>query len=398
MPNHSAPDLHPSAPLSAFAAALTAVLVGFGGTVALIVQAEQQVGGTPGQITSAVSALCLGIGLGSIFLSLWRRIPIVLAWSTPGAALIGTNTLAISFPVAVGAFMAAAVFMIILGLIPALGKLASRIPTSVASAMLAGVLLPFCMGLFRTFQLDVLLAGVLLITFVVARQRFPASALLIVLVVAVGVVLGRGDATLGSGSAFGRLYPVAPVLDWKVIISLGVPLFLVTLVSQNLPGFVVLRSSGYIPPTQPILLSTGIASLLMAPFGAHSINLGAITAAICTGEDAHPDRARRYVVGLIYGVGYLLLALFSASFVGLFTAMPAGTVAAITGVALIGPLTNALGSMLSVTEEREAAVLTFAATASGVTLFGIGSAFWGLVVGFLSIGVRRVLVRGAAGA
>lgn len=395
MPNHAASDRQPLAPLSAFSAALIAVLVGFGGTVVLIVQAQQQVGGTPEQITSAVSALCLGIGLGSIILSLWRRIPIVLAWSTPGAALIGTNTLAISYPVAVCAFMAAAVFMILLGMIPALGKLAGRIPASVAGAMLAGVLLPFCMGLFRTFQSDALLAGVLLITFVLARQRFPASALLIVLMVAVGVVLGRGDATLGTGSAFGGLHPVVPVLDWKVIISLGVPLFLVTLVSQNLPGFVVLRSSGYVPPTQTILLSTGVASLLMAPFGAHSVNLGAITAAICTGEDAHPDSTRRFVVGLIYGAGYLLLALFSASLVGLFTAMPTGTVAAITGVALIGPLTNALGSMLSIAEEREAAVLTFAATASGLTLFGIGSAFWGLAVGFLAIGVRRSLARRA---
>ncbi|MHA3772295.1 benzoate/H(+) symporter BenE family transporter [Verrucomicrobiota bacterium sgz303538] len=387
----------PLLPLSALSSGLIAVLIGFGGTVALIVQAEQQVGGSPEQIVSAVTALCLGIGIGSGILSLWRRMPIVLAWSTPGAALIATNTLSISYPVAVSVFMAAAVLMMFLGLIPALGKMAGRIPTSVAAAMLAGVLLPFCMGLFRTFQSDALLAGVLLIIFILARQRFPASALLIVLVAAIGVVVARGEVTLGTGPFFGTLHPVAPVLDWKAIISLGVPLFLVTLVSQNLPGFVVLRSSGYVPPTQLILLSTGIASLLTAPLGAHSVNLGAITAAICTGEDAHPDSSRRYVVGLVYAVGYLLLSVFSASLVGLFTKMPPGTVAAIAGVALIGPLTNALGAMLSVPEQRESAVLTFAATASGITLFGIGSAFWGLLVGFLVMAVRRFFARAAIG-
>lgn len=380
-------------PLSAVAAGLIATLVGFGGTVALIVQANAQVGASPGEITSAVSALCLGIGLGTGILSVWQRMPIMLAWSTPGAALIATNPLSITYPVAVGAFMAAALCMLFLGAIPALGRLAERIPASVAAAMLAGVLLPFCMGLFRTFQSDVVLAGVLLMTFMLARQRFPASALLIVMIAAVGVVVGRGEVAFGAGSLFGRLHPVAPVLDWKVIVSLGVPLFLVTLVSQNLPGFVVLRTSGYVPPTQRILVTTGLASLLLAPFGAHSINLGAITAAICTGEDAHPDRSRRYVTGLVYGAAYLLLAAFSASLVGLFTAMPSGTVAAIAGVALIAPLTNALGAMLSIPSERESAVLTFAATASGLTLFGIGSAFWGLTVGFLAIGIRRLFTR-----
>ncbi len=383
-------------PLSAPSAALIATLIGFGSTVALIVQAGRQVGASPEQITSIVTALCIGIGIGTVMLSGWRRMPIMLAWSTPGAALIATNTLSISFPVAVGVFVASAVLMILLGLIPALGKLAARIPTSIASAMLAGVLLPFCLGLFRTFHSDALLAGVLLITFVLARQRFPASALLIVLVAAVAIVVGRGEAAIGGSAVFGKLQPVMPLADWKAIVSLGVPLFLVTLVSQNLPGFAVLRSSGYAPPTQTILLATGIASLFTAPFGAHSVNLGAITAAICTGEDAHPDHSRRYVVGFFYGGAYLLLAVFAASFVGLFTAMPTGTVAAIAGIALIPPLNNALGSMLSVPEERESAVLTFAATASGLTILGIGSAFWGLTVGFLAIGVRRLFAPASA--
>jgi benzoate membrane transport protein len=189
------------------------------------------------------------------------------------------------------------------------------------------------------------------------------------------------------------LQPLAPVLDWRAIVSLGLPLFLVTLVAQNVPGFVVLRSSGYIPPTRAILFVSGIASLCLAPFGAHSVNLGAVTAAICTGDDAHPDPAQRYGVGIVYGSAYLLLAAFAAPLVGLFTAMPPHTVAAIAGVALIGPLISALGAMLEDREGREAAVLTFTATASGITMLGIGPAFWGLVVGFLALGVRRWFAR-----
>lgn len=385
---------HRLAPPASWSSALIAALIGFGGTVALVVQAGQAMGGSPVQIGSAVTALCLGIALGGAALSLAFRVPVVLAWSTPGAALVAASTLQVGWPAATGAFVVAALMMMVLGMVPMLGRLANRIPPSVASAMLAGVLLPFCLALFHTFESDWALAGLLLALFVVARRLFPLYALLIVLAGAVGLVVLRGDVgTLPAGAMFGTLSPTMPAFDARVIVSLAIPLFLVTLVSQNLPGLVVLRSAGYEPSPRPLLFFTGLATLVLAPFGAHGVNLAAITAAICTGEDAHPDRDRRWIVGLLYALFYLVLALFSAPLVALFLAMPGSTIAAITGIALIGPLANAIGGMLAEPEDRDAAILTFAATASGVALLGIGSAFWGLAVGFLALGVRAILRR-----
>jgi benzoate membrane transport protein len=294
----------------------------------------------------------------------------------------------------VGAFVAAAVLMCVLALVPALGRLAERIPASVAAAMLAGVLLPFCLQLFRALETDALLVCALLAVFVIARQRVPLYALLLVLVAGVAILVLRGDvAGIGHGPLVGGLAPVAPVLDWRAVVSVGVPLFLVTLVSQNLPGLVVLRSAGYAPSPQPLLLGTGLASLVLAPFGAHGINLAAITAAICTGSDAHPDAAGRWVVGVIYAGFYLVLALFSAPLVLFFLAMPAAAIAALTGIALIAPLTGAVEAMLVDKSQRDAAILTFAATASGVSLLGVGSAFWGLLAGFAALAAKAVFSR-----
>lgn len=380
--------------LAAWSSALIAALVGFGGTVALIVQATQALGADDAAIGSAVTALCLGIGLFGAFFS-WRlRMPVVLAWSTPGAALLAATTPGIGWPTAVGAFAAAAVLMMLLGAVPALGRLAERIPSSVAAAMLGGVLLPFCLALFRTMQGDVALVALLVAVFLVGRQRFPLYAMLMVLVAGVALVLGRGDVHgLPPGPMLGTLVYTRPAFDPAAMVSLAVPLFLVTLVSQNLPGLVVLRTAGYDAPPRPLLLGTGLATLLLAPFGAHGVNLAAITAAICTNEEAHPIRERRWIVGLIYAFLYLGLALFAPPLVRLFLAMPHSSIAALTGIALIAPLTGAIDSMMAKPGERDAAILTFAATASGVTLMGIGSAFWGLMVGFAALGAKKILGR-----
>lgn len=379
-------------PLASWSSALIAALVGFGGTVALVVQAMQVLGADAAQTGSAVTALCLGIAIGGAVLSTWLRMPIVLAWSTPGAALLAASAGGVTWPVAVGAFVAAAAMMMVLGIIPALGRLTARIPASVAAAMLAGVLLPFCLGLFRTLESDALLVAALIAVFLIGRQRFPLYALLLVLAVGIAIVVLRGDVTaLGSGALVGTLAPTTPDFDLRAVISLGVPLFLVTLVSQNLPGLVVLQSAGYAPPPRPVLFGTGVMTLAMAPFGAHGVNLAAITAAICTSADAHPDHKGRWVVGLIYAGFYLLLALFSVPLVGLFMDMPHAAIAALTGIALIVPLAGALDNMLAAPGDRDAAILTFAATASGVTLYGIGSAFWGLLVGFAAIAVKAWL-------
>jgi benzoate membrane transport protein len=377
-------------PASAFSSAAVATVIGFGGTVALVVQAGQALGADAGQIGSMVTALCLGIGAPGAWLS-WRlKIPVVLAWSTPGAALLAASTLGLSWPTAIGAFVFAALLMILTGLIPVLGRLAARIPAAIASAMLAGVLLPFVLRLFKVAPDETALVVGLIAVFLIFRRLWPTWTLPAVLAAAFAVLAMRGQLALPAGTVlFGHLEPVAPVFDWKAAVSLGFPLFLVTLAAQNLPGLVVLQSAGYPPPANRLILSTGVASLLIAPFGGHGVNLAAITAAICTGPDAHSDPARRWIVGVIYGGLYLVVALFAAPLAGLFIAMPPAVLAAVTGLALIAPLTGALHTMMTEVGSREAAMLTFAATASGLTLFGVGSAFWGLVVGFAALAAMR---------
>lgn len=373
-------------PVSVFTAAAVGTVIGFGGTVALVVQAGQVLGASPAQIVSMVTALCLGIAVPGMLLS-WRlKVPIILAWSTPGAALLAASTLGLGWPTAIGAFMLAGAMMVVTGLVPALGRLAARIPGGIASAMLAGVLLPFCIKLFLVFPTDIALAAGLFAVFLIMRRLAPTWALPVVLVGAFAVLALRGQVTLPPGTgAFGELHPVLPVFDPVAAISLAVPLFLVTLVSQNLPGLVVLKASGYEPPPGPLLLSTGLATVVLASFGAYGINLAAIVAAICTGPDAHPDPSRRWWVGVVYGALYLIVALFAAPLAGLFIAMPPAALAVLTGLALIGPLTGALSGAMGEPKDREAAVIAFAATASGVALFGIGSAFWGLLAGFVAL-------------
>lgn len=381
-------------PLSAWSSALIAALVGFGGTVALVVHAMRMMGASVEQTGSAVTALCLGIAVAGALLSVRLRMPVVLAWSTPGAALLAASTPGLSWPVATGVFVAAALMMIVLGLVPVLGRWAQRIPASVASAMLAGVLLPFCLELFRLAAIDPLLVAVLLTVFIAARRRVPLHALLLALAAGVALTLGRGDVgALPAGATFGILVPTVPAFDAGAILSVGLPLFLVTLVSQNLPGLVVLRSAGYEPRPGPLLTGTGVASLAAAPFGAHAVNLAAITAAICTSEEAHPDKAKRWTVAAIYAGCYLLLAIFSPTLVRLFLALPQHVIAALTGLALIPALSGAVETMLASKEDRDPAILTFLATGSGLALFGLGSAFWGLAVGFAALGAAALMKR-----
>ena len=382
-----------TASLAPVSASLTAALVGFGGTVALIVQMGEAAGASPLQVRSAVTALCLGVALAGAGLSAALRMPVVLAWSTPGAALVAASAsgggVGVGYGSVVGAFVVAALLMVAVGLIPALGRLAERIPPGVAAALLAGVLLPFCLRLFVTLETDPLFGVALLVTFLLVRSYKPTYALLAVLGVAAIMVAVRGDAAVTS-PYFGTLNVTAPDFSLQTALSLGLPLFIVTLASQNLPGFAVLRAAGYRPPPRPILLVTGLTTLVLAPFGAHGVNLAALTAALCTGPEAHPDPARRWHVGMLYAGFYLLLALFSAPLVGLFMALPPETVAALTGVALLAPLGGALTGMLNAPEDREAALLTFVTTASGVVLLGVGSALWGLVAGFVALGIGRL--------
>lgn len=377
-------------PVSAWSSALIATLVGFGGTVALIIQAVRVLGADVTQTTSAVTALCIGMAVGGAVLSTWSRMPIVLAWSTPGAALLAASASEASWAGAIGAFIVAALLMILVGVVPVFGALARRVPSSVASAMLAGVLLPFCLNLFKLGNTDPLLVVTLVTVFVVARKKVPLYALLFVLTAGVTLTVLRGSVTaLPPGASLGTLSPTAPSFQLQTVLSVGVPLFLVTLVSQNLPGLVVLSSAGYHPKPGPLLWSTGLLTLLLAPFGALAVNLAAITAALCTSEEAHPDATKRWTVGVIYAGFYLLLAAFSPLLVRLFLAMPSSVIAGLTGVALIPALTSAVESMLTMRHQRDAAMVTFLATGSGFTVLGLGSAFWGLLVGFLALGASK---------
>lgn len=387
----------PLPPVTAWSSACIAALIGFGGTVALIVQAARTLGATVPQTGSALTALCFAIAAAGALLSIRLRMPIVLAWSTPGAALLAGVAPGLSWRAAIGAFLCSAVLMVCVGLVPVLGRLAQRIPASVASAMLAGVLLPFCLGLFKAAGADPLLVAAILVVYLTARQRLPLYALLLVLLATAMICVLRGDVgMLPGGPVLGALEPVAPRFELPAMLGIGVPLFLVTLVSQNLPGLVVLKAAGYEARPGPLIVTTGVASFLAAPFGAHGINLAAITAAICTSADAHPDRARRWTVGVIYAACYAVLGLFAPALVRVFVGLPPAAIAALTGVALIPALLGALESALEDRGAREAAGLTFLAAGSGLTLYGLGAAFWGLVAGLAALAIQALLRRPAA--
>jgi benzoate membrane transport protein len=378
-------------PLHSWTSALIAIVVGFGGTVALVIQALRALSASVEQTASAVTALCLGMALGSIVLSVRMRMPIVVAWSVPGAALLVASTPGVTWPVAIGVFLAAGALMALVGLVPALERLAERIPMSLASAMLAGVLLPFCLEAFRLGAVDPLLIAMLVGVFILARQRAPLYALLLVLVAGMALTLLRQQvAPLPPGSTFGTLVPTLPAFEAGALVSLALPFFLVTLISQNLAGLMVLRTAGYVPRAGALLFGTGVVSLLVAPFGAPGVNLAAITAALCTNDEAHPDRTKRWIVGVIYGALYLVLAIFSPALVRFFLALPHTVIAALAGLALVPALLSSLESMLVRKDDRDAAVLTFLATGSGLALYGLGSAFWGLVAGFTALGVKRL--------
>lgn len=379
-------------PVSAWTAAFVASIVGYAGTAALLVQAMNALGARPEAIGSALTALCIGIAVTGALLSFRLRIPVILAWSTPGAALLASAPAGLEWNVAIGIFVSASAMMIALALIPALSRLAERFPPAIASGVLAGVLLPFCLKLFEIASMQPMLVAILLAVFVVARQRVRTLALLLVLMAGVGVTLIRNELdSFEVNMIFGMLRLTTPAFDLGAVLSVGIPLFLVTLVSQNLPGLAVLRNGDFDAKPATLFLGTGLASLASAFFGGHGINLAAITAAICTSEEAHPDRSKRWIVAVVYAGFYLLMALFSPILIQLFLTLPREVIAVLTGLALVPALSGALETLLMSKTDREAGVLAFLATGSGLSLFGLGAAFWGLAVGLLALAARSFL-------
>jgi len=377
--------------LSAFTAGFVAVLVGFTSSVAIVFQAALAFGATPQQVTSWIWALCLGMGLCTAVPSLVLRKPVMVAWSTPGAAVLATAGAAGGFDMAqaTGAFIACGALIVLFGVTGWFEKLMERIPLALASGLLAGVLARFGMQAFTAAQTALPLVLLMLGSYLLARRLAPRYAVVVTL--AAGVVHAAATGQMQASQV--RLELAAPVFtlpqfSLAAFMSLALPLFIVTMASQNLPGVAAIRAAGYQLPLSRILTATGAATLLLAPFGAFALNLSAITAAICMGREAHEDPARRYTAAVSCGLLYLLVGVFAAAVTGLLLAFPRELVAAIAGLALLGTIGSGLAAALQAEAHREAALITFLVTLSGVSLAGIGSAFWGVAAGALALAVQ----------
>ncbi|MGA4947941.1 benzoate/H(+) symporter BenE family transporter [Streptomyces lydicamycinicus] len=379
------PGLFRDASLSAVLAGFVAVVVSYSGPLVIVLAAASAGHLNTAQTSSWVWAISIGSGLTCIGLSLRTKMPVITAWSTPGAALLVTSLGAYSYAEAIGAFIVTGLVITLVGLTGVFGWLMRQVPTAVVSAMLAGILFSFGTGVFTSLKTAPLIAGSVLLAYLLAKRWLPRYAVLVALAagVAASAVSSRLDIHLD------RIELAKPVLttpEFSVasLIGIAVPMILATLASQNAPGMAVLTASGYQPKDRLLIGSTGLVSTALAPFGSHAINLAAITAAICTGPESHRDPKRRYVAGVSCGAFYLLIGAFGSTLVVLFAGLPKELVAAVAGVALLGALAGGLTGAVKEEKDREAALITFLATASGLTLFGIGSAFWGLLFGVIA--------------
>ncbi|WP_270935517.1 benzoate/H(+) symporter BenE family transporter [Falsiroseomonas oryzae] len=377
------------------AAGLLAAFVGFAGSFAVVLQGLAAVGASPAQQASGLMALCVAKGLAGIVLSLRHRMPISAAWSTPGAALlVTTGAVEGGFAAATGAFLLTAVLLVLAGLWRPLGRWVSTIPPAIANAMLAGILLALCLAPAHAVA-EAPVAGLLIVVAWAVTARIkrllavPVAVLVTVALIAATVSLPEGWAA----SAWPAPVATLPVLTVPAVIGIALPLFIVTMASQNIPGIAVLNVNGYRPAPGPVFTATGLFSLAAAPFGAHAVNLAAVTAALFAGPDAHPDPKRRWIAAVVGGAGYIMLGLsagFAAAFV---SAAPSVLIQAVAGLALLGSFASALLAALSDTEDREAATVTFLVAGSGLAFFGVGAAFWSLLAG---LGLRELRRRRGA--
>jgi len=376
--------------LPATVAGFVAVLVGFTSSVVIVFQAAAAFGATPAQTTSWIWALGLGMGLTSAALSLHYRKPVLTAWSTPGAALLATAGAGVSMADATGAFMLCALLITIAGASGAFARVMNRIPQALAAALLAGVLARFAFDAFTSLQHAFGLVFTMLLAYLLGRRLWPRYAVPGVLLAGVAVAAWRGELHLG-GVLWQWATPVftAPTFSVAAAVGIALPLFIVTMASQNLPGVAAQRAAGYDVPVSPVITTTGIATLLLAPFGAYALNLAAITAAICMGREAHEDPARRYMAAVMAGLFYIVMGLLGGAVVGLIAAFPKALVLALAGFALLGTIGSGLAAAVSDERSREAALITFLVTASGLTLWGVGAAFWGVVAGALALAVQH---------
>ena len=393
---------------STLTAGFVAVLVGFTSSIAIVFQAAQAFGATQEMLASWVWAISIGMGLTTAIPSLMLRKPVMVAWSTPGAAVLASAGLAGGFSMgqAVGAFMASAALIVLIGASGWFEALTKRIPLSIASALLAGVLARFGIAGFAAAQTALPLVLLMLLTYLLGRRFMPLYAVPLTLLFAILFVAGQGGFSHVVVPT-GLTWPVyvAPEFSWSAMVSLALPLFVVTMASQNMPGVAAIKACGFGDeranggdaglPISRILTMTGVATLVFAPFGAFSLNLSAITAAMCMGPQSHPDKARRYTAAVCCGLLYIALGLFGATIMAMLSAFPQALVVAIAGLALMATIGNALASALHKESDREAAMVTFLISLSGVVIGGVGSAFWGLLAGSLALAVQHYRPRKA---
>ncbi len=377
-------------PLHLAVTGILAAFVGFASSFAVVLQGLIAVGATRAEAASGLMALAIAMGAGGVVLSLWRRQPISVAWSTPGAALLVTSGVPEGgFPAAIGAFLVCGALIVAAGLWKPLGRAVAAIPANLANAMLAGVLLGLCLAPVRAVASVPLLALPIVVVWVAVFHWRKLYAVPAAVAVVVAIIAFQG-APAGLGSLWPAPVFVRPVFTAAAAIGIGVPLFLVTMASQNIPGMAVLALNGYRPPANPLFLATGVFSVLSAPFGGHAVNLAAITAALCAGPDAHPDPAKRYWAAVVAGLTYILFGLLAGAATAFIAASPPVLIEAVAGLALLGAFGSAMLGAVSAPEGREAALITFLITASGQGFLGVSGAFWGLLAGGAMLAAGRL--------
>lgn len=375
-------DTSPSAVVAGFIAMLT----GYTSSLVLMFQAGQAAGLSSGQISSWIGSLSIGMAICCIGLSLRYRAPIMIAWSTPGAALLITSLPGVPYSEAIGAYMLASGLIVLIGLTGTFDRIMRRIPGSLAAALLAGVLFKIGLEICVAAEQQPVLVIAMLLAYLLGKRLLPRYAVLAALLVGGGLA---GVLGLLNFQQFELQLAVpewtTPHFSLAASISIGIPLFIVAMASQNLPGMAVLRANGYDVPASPLLTTTGFTSMLLAPFGSHGIHMAAISAAICAGPEAHEDPRKRYTAAIWCGVFYGIAGIFGATLAALFSALPKALILSIAALALFASIIGGLSQAMSEPKEREAALITFLVTASGMTLLSVGSAFWGIVAGLLTL-------------
>ena len=366
-------------------AGLVSVIVNYGGTFILVFQAAKVAGLSPELTASWVWSISIGVGVTGIVLSWTAREPIITAWSTPAAAFLITALATTPYAEAIGAYLLSAAAFVALGLSGYFEKAIRLIPPGIAAGLLAGILLQFGIGAFGGMSIDPVLAGLLILTYLVLKRFTARYAVVGILVLGLTFLLIEDRVDL-SGLALQLAAPVftMPAFSLNATLSVALPLFLITLTGQYMPGMLVLRNDGFKTSANPIVTVTGLGSLLMAPFGSHAFNIAAITAAICTGREAHEDPSRRWIAGIAAGVFYILVGVFGVTLAALFMAFPATFITTLAGLALLGAIGGSLAGAMADAQAREASLITFLAAAANISLLGIGGAFWGLVIGLVA--------------